>query len=291
MAMPRLPGAAATEVMLRASTRRSSSSRRAPANPAASPAAPTARPQLVLRSSRAASRRVISRSLSTVWLTSGRRTLTTTRAPDIRVAACTWAMDAAAIGVRSKLANTSLTSAPSSDRSTCSTAGHGTPAASSCSRLSSVAPMTSADQDRAVMVQSGPLALEHDHRRGSRLHPADGLKRAGHPPPLGGVAVEVAFELAGVEWPAEHLVFHVLSFHSNRTGWFSQLGVSLAWSLDRLPFGTCCRDDHVLCRGGHRGLQLTGAAGVGAQAADAGARSSGAGAGMASPPWSRRNGG
>jgi|GEM_PF-5671107 hypothetical protein len=140
MAIPSLPwlsDAAATEVMLRASTRRSSSSRRAAANPAASPAAPTARPQLVLRSSRAASRRVISRSLSTVWLTSGRRTLTTTRAPDIRVAACTWAMDAAAIGVRSKLANTSLTSAPSSDRSTCSTAGHGTPAASSCRRLSS----------------------------------------------------------------------------------------------------------------------------------------------------------
>jgi hypothetical protein len=59
---------------------------------------------------------VISRSLSTVWLTSGRRTLTTTRAPDIKVAAWTWAMDAAAIGSRSKLANSSLTSAPSSDR-------------------------------------------------------------------------------------------------------------------------------------------------------------------------------
>ena len=31
----------------------------------------------------------------------------------------------------------------------------------------------------------------------------------------------VPFELAGVEWPAEHLVFHVLPFHSNRTGWVS----------------------------------------------------------------------
>src|ERR1019366_4207751 len=70
--LPRLPGAAATEVMLRASTRRSSSSRRAPANPAASPAVPTARPQLVLRSSLAASRPAMCRSLSPVWLTSGR---------------------------------------------------------------------------------------------------------------------------------------------------------------------------------------------------------------------------
>jgi len=136
--LPRLPGAAATEVMLRASTRRSSSSRRAPANPAASPAVPTARPQLVLRSSRAASRPAMSRSLSTIWLTSGRRTLTTTRAPDGSVAACTWAMDAAAIGSRSKLANSSPTSAPSSDRSTCSILGQGTSAASSCRRLSSL---------------------------------------------------------------------------------------------------------------------------------------------------------
>ena len=48
---------------MRAAARRSSSSRRAAANPAASPAAPAARPQLVLRCSRAASRPVISRSL------------------------------------------------------------------------------------------------------------------------------------------------------------------------------------------------------------------------------------
>ena len=136
--LPRLPDAAATEVMLRASIRRLSSSRRAPANPAASPVAPTARPQLVLRSSRAASRPVISRSLSTVSLTSGRHTLTTTLAPEVRVAAWTWAMDAAAIGSRSKLANSSPTSAPSSDRSTCSIAGQGTGTASSCRRLSSL---------------------------------------------------------------------------------------------------------------------------------------------------------
>ncbi len=43
---------------------------------------------------------------------------------------------------------------------------------------------------------------------------------------------------------------------------------------------------------GHRVCQLTGAAGAGTWAADAGARSSGAGAaGVSVPPWSRRNGG
>ena len=42
---------------------------------------------------------------------------------------------------------------------------------------------------------------------------------------------------------------------------------------------------------GLRVLQLTCAAGAGAEAADAGPRSSGAGAGTPAPPWSRRNGG
>ena len=68
--LPRLSHAAATEVMFRASTRRSGSSRR-PARTGGQPGRADRPAQLVLRSSRAASRPVIFRSLSTVWLTSG----------------------------------------------------------------------------------------------------------------------------------------------------------------------------------------------------------------------------
>src|ERR1700750_1559225 len=53
--------------------------------------------------------------------------------------------------------------------------------------------------------------------------------------------------------------------------------------------GACLPQGGV--RYGHRALQLTGAAGGGAQAAEAGARSSGGAAGTPAPPWSRRNGG
>ena len=54
----------------------------------------------------------MARSDSTTAGASGRQTLTTTRCPERRVAACTWAMDAAANGVRSKVANNSSTPAP-----------------------------------------------------------------------------------------------------------------------------------------------------------------------------------
>ena len=104
----RLAAAAATAIMLRASIRRSSSSRSASAKPCDSSTAPTARPQFVPRCSRTASRTMMSRSRSTTPRTSGRHTLTTTLSPDVSVAACTWAMEAAAIGSRSKVANTSL---------------------------------------------------------------------------------------------------------------------------------------------------------------------------------------
>ena len=80
------------------------------------------------------------------------------------------------------------------------------------STSASAVPAASSGQYTADMARSGRRPLQQDHRRCSRLHPAESLKRAGHPPPLGGVAVEVAFELDGVERPAEHLVFHVLSF-------------------------------------------------------------------------------
>ena len=138
----------------------------------------------------------------------------------------------------------------------------------------------------------GHRSARHQRLRDDQENHA-GQQRDDHPDPPtpGGIAVEVPFELAGVEWPAEHLVFHGLSFHSNRTGWFSHLGFSPAWSPGGLSFGTCCRDDHVCAGGGHRVLQRTGAGGVGAEAADAGARSSGVGAGTSAPPWSRRNGG
>ena len=128
----RWAAAVATAVMLRASIRRSSSSSSASANPWDNSTVPTARPQPVLRCSRTASRTTMSRSRSTTPRTSGRHTLTTTRSPEVSVAAWTWAIDAAAIGSRSKAANTTSTSAPSSDRSTSSICGQGTWGASSC---------------------------------------------------------------------------------------------------------------------------------------------------------------
>ena len=121
--------AAPTAVRLLASIRRSSSSRSAAANPRASVTAPIARPHRVARSSRWASRPRMSRSLSTVPRTPGRRTFTTTASPEVSVAACTCATDAAAIGVRSRLAKISSGSAPSSVRSTSSIAGQATGAA------------------------------------------------------------------------------------------------------------------------------------------------------------------
>ena len=111
--------AAATAVMFRASIRRSSSSRSAAAKPWARSTAPTERPHRVLRWSRTASRCTMSRSAPTTPVTSGRRTLTTTRSPDGSVALCTWAMEAAAIGSVSKLANFSVTGPPSEASSTC----------------------------------------------------------------------------------------------------------------------------------------------------------------------------
>ncbi len=128
-----------------------------------------------------------------------------------------------------------------------STAGHGTSAASPCSRLSS--PVNSAGRrsrrvdstcpsltkvtppssmasrsDRASRARPSGVASSdrrppraygsspRRHRWGSRLHPADGLKRAGHPPPPGGVAVEVPFELAGVNGPLSTLYSMVCPF-------------------------------------------------------------------------------
>ena len=123
--------AAATAVMFRASIRRSSSSRSASANPWARSTAPTDRPQRVPRCSRVASRCTTSRSEAARATAPGRRTLTTTRSPDDSVAACTWAMEAAAIGSSSKLANFSLTGPPSESSSTALTSGHGTLGASS----------------------------------------------------------------------------------------------------------------------------------------------------------------
>src|SRR6266567_4283298 len=67
--------------MLRASTRKSSSSRMAAANPLARPTAPTARAQRARSSSRTAIRSTMSRSRSTVARIPGRCTFTATSAP------------------------------------------------------------------------------------------------------------------------------------------------------------------------------------------------------------------
>ena len=68
----------------------------------------------------------MARSDSTTAGASGRQTLTTTRCPERSVAAWTWAMDAAANGVRSNAANSSSTPAPSSALITSSISDHGT---------------------------------------------------------------------------------------------------------------------------------------------------------------------
>ena len=65
------------------------------------------------------------RSLRTRPATLGRCTFTTTSSPVSKVAACTWAMEAAASGVRSKEANTSSRRAPRSASTTTRTVSNG----------------------------------------------------------------------------------------------------------------------------------------------------------------------
>ena len=65
------------------------------------------------------------RSARTSDATEGRWTFTTTDSPVVRVAAWTWAMDAAASGVRSNVANTSPSGRPSSSSTTTWTTSHG----------------------------------------------------------------------------------------------------------------------------------------------------------------------
>ena len=72
-----------------------------------------------------ASQAMTLRSACTRVATDGRCTLTTTSSPVRSVAACTWAMEAAASGVRSKWAKTDSSGAPSSDSTTWRTAHHG----------------------------------------------------------------------------------------------------------------------------------------------------------------------
>lgn len=76
-------------------------------------------------------------SASTCAVTPGRRTFTTTSAPDARVAACTWPIEAAASGVSSKVANSVSTGRPSSDAMTWRMVAHGSGGTASCSRASS----------------------------------------------------------------------------------------------------------------------------------------------------------
>ena len=72
-----------------------------------------------------ASQAMTARSWCTRADTDGRWTLTTTGVPSRRVAACTWAMEAAASGVCSTEAKAEERGPPSSSVSTCSTTGHG----------------------------------------------------------------------------------------------------------------------------------------------------------------------
>ncbi len=72
-----------------------------------------------------ASQAMTLRSACTRRATDGRCTLTTTRSPVRSVAACTWAMEAAARGVRSNWANTASSGRPSSASTTARTWSHG----------------------------------------------------------------------------------------------------------------------------------------------------------------------
>ena len=65
-----------------------------------------------------ASQAMTLRSSRTSRATDGRCTLTTTASPVARVAACTWAIDAAASGASSKEANTSASGRPRSSSTT-----------------------------------------------------------------------------------------------------------------------------------------------------------------------------
>jgi hypothetical protein len=80
---------APTAIMFAASTRKSSSSRSASANPSASSRTPSARAQVVVEDSVRASRSTMSRSRTTTGSIPGRCTLSTTCSPEPSVAVCT----------------------------------------------------------------------------------------------------------------------------------------------------------------------------------------------------------
>ena len=101
--------------MFWASRRKSSSSVIVSAN-SSTRAGGLARAAMGMRPTRnGASHAMTFRSACTRRATDGRWTLTTTRSPVTSVAACTWAIEAAASGVRSIWANTACSGRPSSD--------------------------------------------------------------------------------------------------------------------------------------------------------------------------------
>ena len=115
----------ATSSMFSASSRKSSSSTIVSAKSSTS-AGGLASAATGMRPTRwGASQAMTARSWRTRADTEGRCTLTTTGVPSPRVAACTWAMEAAARGVCSTEAKTLESGPPSSSVRTRSTTGHG----------------------------------------------------------------------------------------------------------------------------------------------------------------------
>ncbi|CAB4584360.1 unannotated protein [freshwater metagenome] len=111
--------------MFAASIRKSSSSTIVSANSSTS-AGGLASAAMGMRPTRCgASHAITRRSLRTNWLTLGRCTFTTTSSPVRSTAACTWAMEAAASGVRSKLWNRSSRRPPRSPSTTVRTTSNG----------------------------------------------------------------------------------------------------------------------------------------------------------------------
>ena len=165
--------------MLAASTRKSSSSTIVSANSSTS-AGGLASAATGMRPTRCgASHAIARRSVCTSRPTSGRCTLTTTSSPVCSCAACTWAIDAAAIGRVSNDVNTASSGRPSSDSTVRRTTSNGSAGTWSRQRLNS---STSSGGNRPSpeemtwpsLMNVGPSASAASRRRcDSSAMPAD----------------------------------------------------------------------------------------------------------------------
>ena len=123
--------------MLDASRRKSSSSTMVSANNSTS-AGGLARAATLMRPTKnGANHAMTFKSLRTRTPTCGRCTFTTTDSPVRNTAACTWAIDAAAMGVVEKLTNTSSIRAPRSPSTTSRTSSNDSAGTWSRQRLNS----------------------------------------------------------------------------------------------------------------------------------------------------------